>query len=69
MPMLFLMADVVYTSAFYFVCLQTKGKCEMKKHSIFEGVATAIVTPMDDKGAVDYAAFERMINWQICRLA
>ena len=37
----------------------------MKKHSIFEGVATAIVTPMDEKGAVDYAAFERMINWQI----
>ena len=37
----------------------------MKKHSIFEGVATAIVTPMDATGAVDYAAFERMINWQI----
>ena len=37
----------------------------MKKHSIFEGVATAIVTPMDATGAVDYAAFERLINWQI----
>ena len=37
----------------------------MKKHSIFEGVATAIVTPMDEKGAVDYAAFEKLINWQI----
>ena len=36
----------------------------MKKHSIFEGVATAIVTPMNEKG-VDYEAFERLINWQI----
>ena len=36
----------------------------MKKHSIFEGVATAIVTPMNEKG-IDYEAFERLINWQI----
>ena len=36
----------------------------MKKYSIFEGVATAIVTPMNEQG-VDYAAFEKLINWQI----
>ena len=36
----------------------------MKKYSIFEGVATAIVTPMNEKG-IDYEAFERLINWQI----
>ncbi len=32
---------------------------------IFEGAATAIVTPMTNDGAVDYAAFARMIDWQI----
>ena len=36
----------------------------MKKHSIFEGVATAIVTPMNEQG-VDYPAFEKLLNWQI----
>ena len=36
----------------------------MKKYSIFEGVATALVTPMNAQG-VDYPAFERLINWQI----
>ena len=37
----------------------------MKKESIFTGAATAIVTPMDAQGLVDYAAFERMLNWQV----
>ena len=37
----------------------------MKKESIFTGAATAIVTPMDAQGFVDYAAFERMLNWQV----
>ena len=37
----------------------------MKKHSIFEGVATALITPMHADGTVDYEAFERLINWQI----
>ena len=37
----------------------------MKKQSIFTGAATAIVTPMDAAGNVDYAAFERMLNWQV----
>ena len=36
----------------------------MKTESIFVGAATAIVTPMNEKG-VDYAAFERMLNWQV----
>ena len=37
----------------------------MKKQTIFQGVATALVTPMTATGAVDYDAFERLINWQI----
>jgi len=32
---------------------------------IFEGAATAIVTPMTADGAVDYEAFARLIEWQI----
>ena len=34
------------------------------KKVIFRGVATALVTPMTEKG-VDYDALERLINWQI----
>ena len=34
------------------------------KKVIFRGAATALVTPMNEKG-VDYDAFERLINWQI----
>ena len=37
----------------------------MKKETIFKGVATALVTPMTETGAVDYEAFGRLINWQI----
>lgn len=33
-------------------------------HSIFTGVATAIVTPLTESG-VDYEAFARLIEWQI----
>ncbi len=33
---------------------------------IFEGAATAIVTPMNEKG-VDYDAFARLIEWQIAQ--
>lgn len=36
----------------------------MTKPILFQGVATAIVTPFTDEG-VDYAAFGRMIDWQI----
>ena len=31
---------------------------------IFMGAATALITPMNETG-VDYAAFEKLINWQI----
>ncbi len=34
------------------------------KNTIFTGVATAIVTPLNENG-VDYEAFERLIEWQI----
>ena len=34
------------------------------KKTVFTGSAVAIVTPFDG-GAVDYAAFERLVNWQI----
>ena len=37
----------------------------MKKNSIFQGAATALVTPMTAEGMVDYEAFARLINWQI----
>lgn len=37
----------------------------MKRESIFVGAASAVVTPMDAQGAVDYPAFERMLNWQV----
>ena len=36
----------------------------MKEKTIFRGVATAIVTPMNENG-VDYDAFGRLIDWQI----
>ena len=36
----------------------------MVKNSIFEGAATALITPTKEQG-VDYPALERLINWQI----
>lgn len=36
----------------------------MTKNPIFTGAATALVTPTTENG-VDYAAFEKLINWQI----
>ncbi len=36
----------------------------MKKELIFKGVATAIVTPLNEKG-IDFEAFERLIEFQI----
>ena len=36
----------------------------MKQQTIFQGVATALVTPLTKDG-VDYAAFEKLIEWQI----
>ena len=36
----------------------------MKKKSIFQGVATALITPLTKDG-VDYDAFKKLIEWQI----
>lgn len=36
----------------------------MKSKTIFEGAATALITPLTPNG-VDYAAFGRLIDWQI----
>lgn len=36
----------------------------MKKETIFKGVGTALVTPLNENG-IDYDAFEKIINWQI----
>ncbi len=36
----------------------------MAKNTVFQGVATALITPLKD-GAVDYPALEKLINWQI----
>ena len=35
------------------------------KNTVFTGAATAIVTPMLEDGSVDYASYERLIEWQI----
>lgn len=36
----------------------------MKKESIFKGAATAVVTPLTEKG-VDYPAFKKLLEWQV----
>ena len=36
----------------------------MKNHTIFEGAATALITPFNANG-VDYPALKRLIDWQI----
>lgn len=36
----------------------------MKKRSIFEGAATALITPFKN-GEIDYTALKRLIEWQI----
>ena len=35
------------------------------KKTLFEGVATALVTPMKEDGGVDYEALDRLVEWQI----
>ena len=35
------------------------------KRTIFQGMATAMVTPMDAQGDIDYDAMGRFIDWQI----
>ena len=36
----------------------------MSKNTIFKGVATALVTPLNENG-IDYESFGRLIDWQI----
>ena len=36
----------------------------MNQNSIFQGVATALITPLNESG-VDYPALKRLIDWQI----
>ncbi len=35
------------------------------KKSVFQGIFTAIVTPFDQKGEIDWVAFEKLLNHQI----
>ena len=35
------------------------------RHSIFEGSATAVVTPMNGYGNLDFDAFGRLLEWMI----
>lgn len=35
------------------------------KKTLFEGVATALVTPMNKDGSVDYKALDELVEWQI----
>ena len=37
----------------------------MKRRQFFKGVFTALITPFTDYGTVDYAALERIVNFQI----
>lgn len=39
----------------------------MKKKIIFKGAATALVTPFDALGEIDFTAFGELIKWQISR--
>lgn len=39
----------------------------MKKKIIFKGAATALVTPFDALGEIDFNAFGELIEWQISR--
>ena len=36
----------------------------MRTEHIFKGVATALITPLNENG-VDYPALKKLINWQI----
>jgi len=36
----------------------------MKKNTIFKGIATALITPMDETG-INYEQFGKLIDWQI----
>lgn len=35
------------------------------KKTLFEGVATALVTPMNADGSIDYEALDKLVDWQI----
>ena len=35
------------------------------KNEIFRGIGTALATPMNLDGSIDYEAFGRLIDWQI----
>ena len=35
------------------------------KNTVFKGVGTAIITPFDKDGNVDYESFGRLVDWQI----
>ena len=37
----------------------------MRTKSIFEGAATALITPFDANGQIDYEAYDRLIEFQI----
>jgi 4-hydroxy-tetrahydrodipicolinate synthase len=44
--------------------MQTRKDFNMKTNTIFEGAATALVTPLTQEG-IDYTAFGKLIDWQI----
>ena len=33
----------------------------------WKGCGTALITPFDEKGRIDFGALERFVNWQIER--
>ena len=46
------------------IFLYCKGVLNMRNEPIFQGVATALITPINENG-VDYAALKKLVNWQI----
>jgi 4-hydroxy-tetrahydrodipicolinate synthase len=53
---------IYYTPRYYF--FQGYGKNKMKKKLIFQGAATALITPMKD-GSIDYPALTNILEAQI----
>ena len=54
----------VMGSAFFVTASRKENKIMNEKKTVFKGVATALITPMNANG-VDYAALEKLIEWQI----
>lgn len=55
--------ESIFFLAFYYLPSKIKGENDMKER-IFQGAATAIVTPFNKDG-IDFKSFSKLIEWQI----